>query len=109
MKDCLTTLATIIQKAIMKELTNEQTIAIRIRFSLKLVWSKRYLPQSCIFGKKNQWSTYISKLYFPTTDNHFGNTSELVAKRFSKITIANIPVRLTKWKLVFMETAIVKI
>ena len=36
MVDCLTTLATIIQKAIMKALTIEQTIAVKIRFSLKL-------------------------------------------------------------------------
>lgn len=57
MEDCLTILATIMQKAIMKTLTIEQTIAAKIRFSL----------------------------------------------------IANIPVRLTKWKLVFMETAIVRI
>ena len=36
MEDCLTILATIMQKAIMKTLTIEQTIAVKIRFSLKL-------------------------------------------------------------------------
>ena len=36
MEDCLTILAAIMQKAIMKALTIEQIIAVKIRFSLKL-------------------------------------------------------------------------
>lgn len=50
---------------------------------------------------------YISKLYFPTVDNHPGSLSLCDLNRATSIVMANTPVRLMKWNPVFIVKTIV--